>query len=202
MSEIDDDWIDAPHIGSDYQIQMSPSTNKTRWRPYSGEGDWNYGEPPTSYKGAGELSTTTSTHHYTGGEGRMVNYNLMSNLQYEAVFKWGKANGRFHVHPKYTALKALEEMVELCIESGATQSDISQVLYDVVRTEAIRGKNFGVYNYAEMTKEFGDVTVCLAAYAEDCQINTTEAIGSTLDRIASRTWTPDVNGILRRPKVR
>jgi hypothetical protein len=154
---------------------------------------------------AGEQPTaTTEVPDHTVLGTKTLNYNLMSNQHYQEIIAWRRFYGGFLKHPKYPFLKMFEEMVELGLECGCMPDELLHELRTCLDKEAQKGKyrQYGndFINAHNVHNEYGDVAACMAAFVEDCQINTTAALDATLSRIAQRTWSPDENGILRRPK--
>lgn len=126
--------------------------------------------------------------------------NLISTSQYALVEKWLQDNGAFAGRPAPHALKCLEEVVELCIASGATEAQIDQVINTELNKASKRGE-IGKVSQEKMAEEAGDSTVTLAAFAIHFGLNMHSVIGMILDKLAGRTWAPDEGGVLRRPRT-
>ncbi len=119
------------------------------------------------------------------------------------VIRWQENafDGKFpNPTPQGLALKLLEEVIELAFASGANYTQIQEV----VRTEIDKAHQRG-YAYpkgpekAEMRIEMGDVIVSLTCFGLYTDTPGIEAAEDCLERIASREWAPDKDGVLRRP---
>jgi len=109
--------------------------------------------------------------------------------------------GRARPLPKASALKALEEMIELAFACGASVDDVARVTATECNKAHTREYAYPEFpDQEEMEKEFGDVVCCLYMIAYFNQIPMTEAVTNTLMRISSREWTPNEESILVRQK--
>lgn len=124
---------------------------------------------------------------------------LINPRQYALMNAFWLENGGTPKSPAADALKTLEEVVEMCFACGATQNQIGDVVANEIFKALKRNENYGIYNPSSAASEFGDVVVCLTVLAQ--KYGFTEAdVEATLDRIAERQWTPDKDGVLRRPR--
>jgi NTP pyrophosphatase (non-canonical NTP hydrolase) len=100
------------------------------------------------------------------------------------------------------ALKTLEEVVELAFAAGANATQVSIVVAQEIHKANERGyANPKTHDFEDMHVEVGDVAVSFACFLHYTNVNVVNAISDGADRIDGRTWTPDENGILRRPRV-
>ena len=125
---------------------------------------------------------------------------VMTQDQMAKIADWQTQNKGFPMVPKYSALKGLEEMLELCFASGSTMVEIEQVVNSESLKALNRNEAGGIPQYSKAVEELGDVQVCLAVFAYHNNISIHDTVQDTLERIQSRSWTPDQFGILRRPK--
>lgn len=116
------------------------------------------------------------------------------------IHEWNIRDGHKPIHPKYGFLKTLEEMIELGYASGASIGDIQQVVDRETQKAIERGEDNGVFDKDKAGSEIGDVLVSLEVFTQDNGIDGLLAVNRCFHRIASRQWSPDEFGILRRPK--
>lgn len=125
---------------------------------------------------------------------------LVSSDHIEWIVDWQVKHGGSLVDPAFDALKALEEMVELCFQAGATPFQVMQVV-NAERTKAqSRNEDLGEYNASGVEGEVGDVLVCMAVLVAKLNIRTGPTLAKTLTKLEGREWKPDSGGILRRSR--
>lgn len=121
---------------------------------------------------------------------------------YTQVIKIGDwlRHNRGKASPKGGALKALEEMIELCYQAGATTEDITKVFWTESHKAYTRKEDLGIVHKTAMKEEVGDVIVCLTALCWEHDIDGITAVDACLERIDKREWSPNAEGVLRRPR--
>lgn len=126
----------------------------------------------------------------------------ITNIQVSKIADWLANNNGNAVHPKYAALKALEEVVELCIASGADYKAIMRTVESETQKADVRSdwRIAEPPRGEELKMELGDSFACLIVVALRNSISIREVIDMCIARIERREWAPDRFGILRRPK--
>lgn len=123
----------------------------------------------------------------------------MSDLR-SWVAAWRRKNGGTCEFPAAHALKALEEVVELCYAAGARTGEI----YDVVGRKAHkaedRGENNGCFNLAAVKEECAGSLICLEVIGVACGFSLDSEAQQKIQVLESRSWAPDARGVLRRPR--
>lgn len=125
---------------------------------------------------------------------------LVDKEHMEWIVDWQVSHGASLVDPAFDALKALEEMLELCFKAGATQFQVMQVVNAERSKAAGRNEDLGEFDRVGVEGEVGDVLVCMAVLTYKLGIRSGPALAGTITRIQSRQWAPDAGGILRRPR--
>lgn len=126
---------------------------------------------------------------------------MISAKQIEWVKNWRSSNGGHNYQPHGHALKILEEVVELCLASGAAPEEI----LGTANTELDKGRTKGDihplhFDLIAVGEEIADVQICLAVAQIEYNLNTEAAIDTKIPVLESRTWAPDWRGVLRRPR--
>lgn len=116
------------------------------------------------------------------------------------IKNWRASNGGHFRRPHAHALKALEEMIELCFASGATPLEIQQVMYAEVEKAKDKGENTGKFDAAHVAEELADTSLCLNVLALEAGIFVPDAVSAKIQVLESRKWRPDEDGVLRRPR--
>lgn len=129
--------------------------------------------------------------------------NLIGTDEYRRIQDWWWVNGGFAPDdPSAHALKILEEVVELCYASGATTTMISQIIASEIRKAEERDEATGRHNPEAMQEEIGDVivTVCSLVQHYPGYLDSKKSVRDVLTKLATRQWSPDASGVLRRPR--
>jgi NTP pyrophosphatase (non-canonical NTP hydrolase) len=109
-----------------------------------------------------------------------------------------KNNGTFN-NPKAHALKALEEMVELCIAFGCNYQDMENVLQtEFVKERSKNPEKIGKLDKEGIKEELADCIICLQVLAHETEIDLEEVVDDKWGIINERIWKPDQDGVLRR----
>lgn len=116
------------------------------------------------------------------------------------IAAWQKENGGAPLAPKDIALKVLEEMVELCYTSGASLVDVQEVVNLETHKAIMKNETEGRVNPKGILDEIGDVLAGMEVLCQYNNISGLTAVNYCLMRIRDRKWTPDLRGILRRPR--
>jgi NTP pyrophosphatase (non-canonical NTP hydrolase) len=127
---------------------------------------------------------------------------LMLGHQLEWVANWQEKNKGAPTHPRFMALKALEEMVELCAGAGASWDEITSTvnleLVKLYKKDELKGPQGG-FSAKAMGEEIADVAICLAVICHNIDIDGAHEVEKKIPILEQRQWTPDAHGILRRP---
>lgn len=124
---------------------------------------------------------------------------LMSARQPIDIPRWHQEHGGNFNKPAGHALRLLNEVVELCMASGASEFDIR---HHVV-TEIDRQKDkfdFKIEgNPNSLPEEWADCQILLNIFAHYAHINKTTAVREKVDVLWERQWEADEDGVLWRP---
>lgn len=120
------------------------------------------------------------------------------------VRDWHRTNGGHATRPAGHALRILREVVELCVASGASRSEI----YEAVAAEddkATGRQEFGQgYIPYKALEEFIDVTLLMKVfrgYFID-EVDLLHKTRAKMEVVRNRAWEPDADGVLWRPGTR
>lgn len=125
----------------------------------------------------------------------------MSNAIELLIENWVSINGGFRNKTDDTrahSLKLLEEVVELCIASGAIAADMLRVV-DTEVAKAIQKTEYGQINPNGIGEEVADSAICLHIYAYHCRIHIADSICKKLPVLYKRDFVPNSQGVLMRP---
>lgn len=126
---------------------------------------------------------------------------LIRDIDKSQLIDWQLRDGKgVPVNRAASALKALEEMLELCYAAGAVTGQVDLIVDDARRKAIERREANGFYDRIKVFDETGDVVSCLTMFWYYTKIVPAETVPPTLEKIASRAWYPDEYGILRRPR--
>jgi hypothetical protein len=128
-----------------------------------------------------------------------MTFSLVSKDQGNQILNWHKRKGGFYGHPAAHALKALEEMIELCIASGALPDDVQKVVdKELVKAEQ-KGEVSSSPNKYRIGEEIADTVICLVICQEVSRVSCSAEIDNKLPILYEREWQPNNDGVLRRP---
>lgn len=125
---------------------------------------------------------------------------MLTQEQMEWVRKWRADNKAHNTRPAGHALKILEEVIELCYASGAHPGEIYNVFQAETEKARTREEIKQVPHMPRMQDEAADVTITVAAFVIANNIDIQDAFRKKVPILESRTWTPDNDGVLRRPR--
>lgn len=118
---------------------------------------------------------------------------------YLRISRWHKNAGGSFVRPASHALRLLNEVVELCIASGADWAEIGDTVQGELQKAALRGELGVRKSYDEIGLEYSDVRILLEIYRDGMGINEELFISKKLDILDRRKWQADEHGVLWRP---
>lgn len=127
-------------------------------------------------------------------------YQLVNTQQLQEIRNWQDLNGAFHKSASAEAAKLLEEVLELCFQSGMTVESVAETVTAESRKALARGESEGVANRKGIAEEYGDALICMIAFRNKLALHSVDCVDGTLEKIRSRSWKPDKDGILRRPR--
>lgn len=125
---------------------------------------------------------------------------MLTQEQLNQIKKWREEYGGHNKVPHAHALKALEEMVELCFAAGASVSEISLVVEEEMLKAKERGDDAPGFKREAVHAELGDVLVCLGVIIVNNDYDPGSIVEHTFGVIKGRQWAPDADGVLRRPR--
>lgn len=126
---------------------------------------------------------------------------LMDKQDADFILDWqiSTLNGT-SIHRPSSALKLLEEVIELCFAAGATTEEV-RIIWEQGERKAIdQQKAFGHYFSEDVREEIGDVAATFGVFCWTANVQPAAAVNQTVKKIQSRSWYPDEFGILRRSK--
>ena len=112
------------------------------------------------------------------------------------VRRWHEMQGGNFRQPAAHAVRLLREVVELCIASGALESQIAGAVYREIE-KARRRREFGG-NPLLVAGEWADCALLLDVFAGYFGIDPVEARRNKLDELWQREYRPDADGVLWR----
>lgn len=117
----------------------------------------------------------------------------MAQAQPSSAIRWHEANGgRFH-QPAGHALRLLREVVELCVASGANDSEHASAEI----AKAARRDEFGG-NADSVPQEWADCAILLDIFARHVGIDASAEIRKKIALLWQREWKPGPSGALYR----
>lgn len=127
-------------------------------------------------------------------------YHLTNTQQLAEIANWQQMNNAFHKSAAADASKLLEEVIELCYQSGMHEADVMNIVQDETLKATARGEASGAANIRGIADEYGDVLTCLIVFRNKLALHSVDCITRTLEKIRGRSWQADKDGILRRPR--
>ncbi len=115
------------------------------------------------------------------------------------VMDWYNKFGGHNTRPAGHTLKALGEMVELCIAAGANRTEISQTVNAEIDKADQRKEFTHEFNQNKVSEECADVIINLIVFTDINEIDVNKAIDDKLIILNQREWEADKDGVLRRP---
>lgn len=100
---------------------------------------------------------------------------------------WHLKNGGHKGSQIAQSLKILDEVVELCRATGATEAEIDKVVDNAVMKEP-----------GQVADEIADVVLCINIFAHHADIDIDEEVEHKLEVNRERDWQVDQDGVLRR----
>jgi NTP pyrophosphatase (non-canonical NTP hydrolase) len=124
---------------------------------------------------------------------------FVSNGTIDRVMVWCTQHKGHQGNERGWPLKALGEMVELCIASGGNARDISSTVASELTKADERGDIKEYPEHPHMAEEVADVLINLIVFCRLNNIDPESAVLNKLPVIEARQWKPDADGVLRRP---
>lgn len=121
----------------------------------------------------------------------------MTERQPGDVARWHVESGASFNRPAGHALRLLREVVELCVASGAKESEI----YDAINEEVWKARNRAEFggNPESVPEEWADCEILLQVFAQHFGIDRNAEVRKKLDVLWQRKWRADQDGVLWRP---
>lgn len=126
---------------------------------------------------------------------------LSTKEQLEWVRNWRRRHGGHYQQPAAHALKALEEMVELCFASGCSDHEVVSTVAAEIGKARQKGEVTKTLSRDKVAEELADVTVCLCVIAVEGSYDVPAAVAAKIPVLESREWSPDARGVLRRSRM-
>lgn len=125
--------------------------------------------------------------------------NMIDPSLADAVIEWHRSNGGNGSAPAGHALKLLEEVIELCVASGASVQRIINVV-DAEITKASRKNEIGKpIEPDKMGEEFADCEMLMRVFSYYFVSNERGYVADKLKALGYRKWEVNEEGVLRRP---
>ncbi len=135
-----------------------------------------------------------------GPVGKLPCDNLVEDYQYSAVNDWRTSNGGTLLRPAADMGKILEEVMEGCFKAGMLPVEMDAIYTRELNKALMRGEAAGEFDRAGVEDEMGDIITTVISACQKMSINTIAQMEKTLAKIKERKWSPNVDGILTRPK--
>src|SRR5688500_3595462 len=111
---------------------------------------------------------------------------LTTVWQTQWVQRWRQENGGHNKSPKHHALKALEELLELCFATGATMHYINVVLYEEQKKAWYKKEITVTYDPKRVREELADVTLCIEVCSLEYGVNVMDAVDEKIPTLEER----------------
>lgn len=127
-------------------------------------------------------------------------YQLVNTNQLQEIRNWQDMNGAFHKSEKAEFLKLFEEICELGFQCGTLKEEMADILIQEGAKAHGRNEDLGEVNRKGIADEYGDALICMVAFRNKLALHSVDCVDGTLEKIRGRSWKPDKDGILRRPR--
>ncbi len=124
--------------------------------------------------------------------------------QIPPVLAWHMTNGGHNQHERSMAkhsLRALREMVELCIASGATVQEIKEEVLAEMQAQDSKGAFNQPPTVDGIAKEWADVAICMLIIEGYGGFQSFRYVDQKMEVNFHRQWAADEFGVLWRPEV-
>lgn len=117
------------------------------------------------------------------------------------VIQWHVSQGGFPGKPRAHALRALREMVELCVAAGAMRMEIFEAVMEEMMKAEKKGEFTGQVDIDKMLEEHADVRILLGVFKKYFfpQNFAEISMERKFEVCKGRLWQPDADGVLWRP---